>query len=549
MKLSFSKKGRSPKRNTSYVLVVGDEGGILIYLRGVTVIRRLFVASPDAGNINAFNDLLNNDPKAPLSLLVDMMDQNYIRQTLPPVSRLSVGKIIKRRLDKDLGVDDIKGSILLGREKEGRKDWSYMMVSTPSTAVLKDWIEYTSERRNPFDGIYLLPLEMESFIAQLAKACAIESGSEWQLLVSHNKVGGFRQIILHKGKMVFTRMALPIGESVPDVIAGNIEQEIMSTVEYLKRMGYQDAAGLDVIVIASRDIKAAIDRKKIHARTVELLTPYDAGQRLQMEQAAQPEDHFGDVVIGTYFGSQKKHLLRLQTRYTQKLQDLRQVIFGTKVATALMTVVLLGMTASMGFDIMGLMDETEDWVKKKNLSQMDLDATHKKAAKLPGNIEKISDIVSLYKVFDIDTFKPLPFIKRVSSALHDTLLVEELDWKVIDPIGVTAASDPRKIDAELHLHLATAPNNLDDQKSQWKAALQSLEDDFKDFDVKHSGIPGEIGEDQVFQTNFGQSGGAPQDLDKDKLVIVQLSGPKDAKKAVKPPPPPPRSSPNAASKD
>ena len=66
---------------------------------------------------------------APIVLVIDNMDQSYIQQSLPPVSSFSVQKLIKRRLERDFGKNDIKGAISLGRDTGGRKDWNFLMVA------------------------------------------------------------------------------------------------------------------------------------------------------------------------------------------------------------------------------------------------------------------------------------------------------------------------------------------------------------------------------------------------------------------------------------
>ena len=185
-------------RSGKFVLFLGDEGAILVYLQGKKVLRRLFASSPEPANTRSLLEALSVDPKAPVTMLIDMMDQSFVRQTLPPVTQFSVSKLIKRRLDRDFAADDIKGAIILGREKGGRKDWNYMMVSLANTHLLNKWVELIAERPNPFGGIYLLPIEAELYTKTLVEKLGLKSNSEWQLLVSHNKVSGFRQVVLQE---------------------------------------------------------------------------------------------------------------------------------------------------------------------------------------------------------------------------------------------------------------------------------------------------------------------------------------------------------------
>jgi hypothetical protein len=291
--MATPKEKKKKSGSVSFVLMVGDEGGILVKLQGKVVVSRLFSASPDVGSLHKFEEELKSHPKAPIMLLFDMMDQTYVRQTLPPVSSFSLDGIITRKLNKDFAADDIKGYVILDREKTGRKDWNYLIVSISNNLILQKWLSFVVERNNPFRGIGLLPLEAQNFIQAYEKVFTKQidkkrktSSYEWQILVSHNKVGGFRQVVLRNNRLIFTRMAQPFGESAPDVIAGNIEQEMINTLEYLKRLGLQDPNTISIVIMASEEIKNALDPKNIKAGAHHFMTPMQMSEVLNIPDAA-----------------------------------------------------------------------------------------------------------------------------------------------------------------------------------------------------------------------------------------------------------------------
>ncbi len=132
VKVESEAEGEAPKlgkrkpfkatSGTKFVLFhYGDEGAILIYNQGKTVQSRQFGPDASQQGLNELSQSLAKDPRAPMMIVIDTMDQSYVQQTLPPVSSLSVNKLIKHRLARDFGANDIKGAILLGREKTGRK--------------------------------------------------------------------------------------------------------------------------------------------------------------------------------------------------------------------------------------------------------------------------------------------------------------------------------------------------------------------------------------------------------------------------------------------
>src|SRR5690606_29336633 len=142
------------------------------------------------------------------------MDQSYVHHTLPPVSSLSIAKIIKRRLERDFMPQDIKGALSQGRSKKGRKEWHYLFMSVANAPPISTGVDYCLDKPNLLQGMNLLPVEAEGRGKCMDKLLAgegmkpsrrksrkdTEEGAaepaKWHLIVSHQKVGGFRQIVL-----------------------------------------------------------------------------------------------------------------------------------------------------------------------------------------------------------------------------------------------------------------------------------------------------------------------------------------------------------------
>lgn len=443
-----SRKIRSSRitKSARYVLFLGDEGAILIYLKEGRVETRLFAATAEGDESKAFRDALTADPGAPVFLLADTMDQTYMQQVLPPVTALSVGKLVKRRLERDFGPEDIKGAIPLGRDKEGRKDWNFLLVALEKSPALAAWLAFLMEFPNRFGGIFLVPIETELVVRQLESAWAAnrQKGAVWQFLVSHNKVGGFRQVILKNGRVVFTRLAQPVGEATAEVVAGNIEQEVLSTIEYMKRLGYQDAAGLDLFIIVSADIKKAIDTARFNVALLKVLTPHEVAVILDLQGATQPADRFGDVVMAACIGRSQRMILKLGTPQTMKLDQLYQIQLTQRAAAGVIAGGLLLFSGVQVADIFSLGGELEALEKKKQAEQRSYDSLLAQVEKYPEKIDKIVDMVELYDVMTEEAQSPLHFLSQFSPALPPTVRVTTLDWTLGDLSKLVTKPKPSK---------------------------------------------------------------------------------------------------------
>ena len=420
-----------------FVLFIGDEGAILIYMRGATVLRRLFAVSPAPDHTATIVELLNNHPKAPLYILADVLDQQYVRHTFPPVSALSVNNLVKRRIDRDFQASDLTGAIRLGREKAGRKEWLYLLVALAATPLLQQWFDLLVEQPNELKGIFLTPVEGQVFIPALHKALSNEKPLPWQLLVSHHKVSGFRQIVLRDGRLAFTRVTQAIDDALPAVVAGNIEQEIMNTLEYLRRLGFQESGLMEMIVIASQEVQEALDLKRFNAGQVFSLTPLDVAEAMGLEQAALSADRFGDVVMGAAFARARKREMKLMTAYAQKLSQIYAARLGVKALGALAVVGLLGMS---GMNLLQAIDDrsaASDTEDKRKPVQDQLAAVRKSVAGLNKNIALKSAIMLTYDDYMKDAHPPSEFIDAIAPLMPPEVRAVKFSW---GPPGTASAN-------------------------------------------------------------------------------------------------------------
>lgn len=419
---------KSTRGGARFVLLVGDEGGILVYLQGKKVVRRLFAPSPQPTHTEAMVKLMVEHPQAPVSILIDVLDQQYVRQTFPPVSSLSVAGLVKRRLDRDFQAEDLKGSIALGRDKTGRKEWNYLLVSLAKTPLVTEWLDLVAELPNQLKGIYLVPVEGTDYINRLHKTVGDHTDRAWKLFVSHNKVSGFRQVVTHNGKIVFTRVTQAIDDAIAAVIAGNIEQEIINTLEYLRRLGFQENSELELFVVTASEVAESLDLKRFSLGSFQVLTPLDVADALGLEQAALSADRFGDVVMAAAFATSRKHTMKLMTVYGEKLAKVYTAITGIKVVAALGVLVFLGLTISDVATIFRLNGEISKIEARQRSLEPQRATLEKSVSGLNKDLAFKSAVVSAYDALIKNAATPFEFAKNIQPYLDAEHRIIAFDW-------------------------------------------------------------------------------------------------------------------------
>ncbi len=560
-----------PTAKSRFVFLIGDEGAILVYLENGAVVRRLFAASSTPENVLSFTELLKAHPGTPIYVMVDMMDQSYVRHALPPVTQMGLGKLVQRRLDRDFSKDDIKGALNLGREAEGRKDWNFLLIALSHSEVLKGWLNLVYELPNRFSGIYLVPVECELFIRSLdaalgsqnkriseqdappqslaeikeqiktaedapppaqkkkfgkigalklpsikvsaskktskkKKASAeTEEGqrSQWQILVCHNKVGGFRQVVLKNGKLIFTRLTQAVNESQPEVLAGNVEQEILNTIEYLKRLSYNPKTGLDIYIIVAQEIKSSISTLRFGATNAHVLTPFEAAELLKLKQAVLSGDRFADVVLATSFGVNKKHRLQLNSSYSASIKKLESAHTLLRAVAAASILGLIGYTGYNFIAMEGLSGDNENLLVQKKTQEQSFAALKQASKQLPADVDEVVDLMFFYEILSEKKYTLLDFVKDISGMVDEQSLVSGLTWNANNLIN--ASRNPKngqKVQISFDVEMVYHEDSWELFQAKFDTYIKNIQELFPDYEITHSSLPGTFNTSDNLRVNF-----------------------------------------------
>lgn len=473
--------GKAGKGKGRFVLILGDDGGILVYMQGSTVVRRLFAPSAQPDHTASIVELMRSQPNVPLYILADVMDQQYVRHSFPPVSSLSVAGLVNRRMDRDFQAEDLKGALPLGRDKTGRKEWNYLLISLANTPLMQQWVELVVELPNELKGIYLVPVEVQTYLPTLRKHLGGAAAATWQLLVTHNKVSGFRQVVLKDGKLVFTRVTQAIDDGVAAVIAGNIEQEILNTLEYLRRLGFTDPSQIDLYVVTAQEVKETLDVQRFRAGAAHVMTPLDLADMLGLQQAALSADRFGDVVMAAWFGLAKKRILKFQTAYAQKLEKLYTAKRGAMVLGALGALALLALSVSNVVNYFGDNAAARDVDSQRTPVQNEIRNVQKTIDGLDKSVAFKAAVVSTHDVFVAKALSPLYFAGELSRSLSREQRVTDIKWEAIpdQASGNPAASSK----AEVKIEFVGSYSDVDTLTKAVDSFVAKLKAEMLDYDI------------------------------------------------------------------
>ena len=539
----------------SFHISIGEDGIVVAHANNGNVLAKLYARTPDPVDSNKISQLLNSDPSADFYIYLDNLDQSYVQRTLPAISPIGINKVAFDRLNKELpNRSFLKSLMQVGRLQAGRRDWVYTFISTSLDKPVSTWIDFLSDFANIICGIYFLPVEMSKLVEEIGKRASsqiIESNNQtlvdslaklnintterwqdkifkkkslskkqgWDIIVTQNKTGGFRQCAYRNGKVVFSRLLNNINSPTPNVIAGNIEQEIANSVEYLLRLALGNDDFIRIFVVASSDILKGIRKEKLKGTECFLYTPFQISSLLGITNASTEKDKFSDPMILGLFSKNSFHpKITLHTELTKKVFN---IVFSIRLGYSLMKALAPLMFLSSLF----MLYKTYDWKVaisdlNSNLeglkmqiqlkTQIIKDNESKIKEKIP--MDQITEIVTLHRNINYLSSSPNEFILKLAEIIPDNIRLKSLMWNLknpeIDKISATQSNGvflsfeeiskntAPEIYVSTSLKYINKSKSIDDLYRAFNSETSSIKEYFKDYSVSISSLP------QTF--NFGE---------------------------------------------
>ncbi len=202
-----------------------------------------FAFDPGEEGLDRFRTYLHATDKSPVKILVDLIEEDFVKQTIPHVGHFDRKAIVKRIVDRQYRRSrDYVHYRITGRETAGRKDDILLYNVLTNPAILDPWLDVIRETHTPVCGIWSLPVITPELYRHL------NTQAENVLVVSQQVPSNLRQTYLHHGKLQNSRSAVVNLEeaSIGEYIATEVEQ----TIHYLsnqRHIGFDEKIEIHVI--------------------------------------------------------------------------------------------------------------------------------------------------------------------------------------------------------------------------------------------------------------------------------------------------------------
>jgi hypothetical protein len=422
-----------------FVLVFGNRGAILVFVEDGKVTETWSINDLEDASLAILTDALDDRRRVPLSVLVDMLEQSYRREAIPPVNMLDRPKVLNRRLGIAFPAFDIKAALSLGEEVGQRGDLAYLFVALPPSPELESWIAFFHSIDNPISSLGLLPIESSGLASALTQAVTEEGvePAQWSLLISREFTGGIRQIVVRGDKLAITRLTpSPAGASGPADVALAISRETISTIGYLNRLGYTENDRLNIIVIGSEAMRSAFDEPQAPGRTTTVLTPSEAASLVELAEFAETPEGHGDLLHAAWAAKKRRPTLQMSADVLGRRQI--QMVAARKwlvVAMGVLAVVLGAYCTNLAFDVLSQrgiisMGQAGEASLKRTLAEL-----QQRIDSFPDQPRRIIAVLEHHEKLAIQSAEPVPVLAAISDSLTPSIRLMNLRWDAEDVRG------------------------------------------------------------------------------------------------------------------
>lgn len=392
----------------------------------------------DENGWQRFADYLADRKNLPAQILVDLIEEDFQRDTVPHTLGKTRRIMIERKLTQLYRDTTFRHATFQGREKTGRRDDRILFSALTNAELPKPWLNALLNNTVPVVGIYSLALLSQQLFKRLKLTQAP------LLLITHQS-SGIRQSYFDQGQLHFSRLT-PLLDQAPELMAESLLVEIAKTRQFLASTRVL-ARGTQVqlAVIADPHNLAAIqdeaDRVNDADAVYKLLTIDDVSGQLKQNLSGTNEDC--DELFLSLLAKEtvaSHYPLREQNRFYQ----LWQARIALYVFSVLLAITAL---ASSGIDLMSIMDQRRE-MQRLELEALNAEAKYEIIVENMPNTQvsphNMRSVVDIERMMNENVPLPDQMMSDVSRALDvlPQVVIKQLQWKVVDPATLTIAADP-----------------------------------------------------------------------------------------------------------
>ena len=388
------------------------------------------------GGRSLFGDYLANAPTVPSYLLVDVVEEDFQRDSAPHVTGRTRVALVERKLAQLYRDTPFRHAELQGRDKGGRKDDRYLFNALTNAELPKAWLAVMLKHAVALAGIYSLPSLSASLFDK------IKPGPGPVLLVSHQS-SGLRQSFFDDGLLRFSRLT-PLFDHAPERLAEAFRVETAKTRQFMastRLLGR--GAQVTLVVLASGAILDALAPDMADNADVRYL-PLESAEAGRLAGVGIFDAGAGcDPLFLALLASLRlpSHFPLRDQRHFYQLLQARSALYAAAGVVALGAVVWTAIDVVTSIELHSEAVRLEQESASTELRYQALMRDMPPTVITPHNMKSVVGLEAM-----IGQHVPLPERQMAAVGLVlsklPQLKIKQLEWEVVSGASVLAVADP-----------------------------------------------------------------------------------------------------------
>lgn len=481
-----------PPPRPRIVISVGDDGIVVVpYL--IAEATPFFTSFRDEDSLEKAKEFLSAHPEARLTFFADNLTQDYRIDDLPRLNALDRIKLIRRRLKQTFPFARLTSHLNFKGDAQRA-----LFIGLHESNVLFHWADQVEAR---LPDIALLPVEGADLLPKLSPGKSLE----WILLVSRHKSGGFRQIVTHKGNLVFTRLTPLPQEDVLESEALTIARDIKASIDYLLRLNLREAKNLSVVVLLSENEALLKALEPLTLKSVSFFSPAQAAKRLRLPMIPDDGDMNGDLIFASYLLSKtraRKTFMLPKARKAWMTATLQR--WGFRLSLTFLVLVAL-LTLWRAGDLVATLYSTQKEIIQLAQTRLKLSQERSHTAPLTEPLGQLRQALERRHIFEQAQILPWHGFTELSSGLllEPRFIMTGLDWKT----DVSTATET--VTATFQYDASTQENEPLEITASFARLVQALARAMPDYTITNVKTPYPSTPNETVTTETNQGKEAP----------------------------------------
>ena len=419
-----------------FVLAIGNEGGLLLQLAGGAIQGRWQVEGHDDAALRTLAAALAKAPSGPLLVVADLLEQSYRKEAVPRLNRADRAKVLNRRLERAFPDTPLKAALKLADDPEELRSETCLLVGLPPATDWDRWLGFLRQIENPVQALTLLPVEAAAMVDRLARALAPADRPPqgWAILIGRQVTGGFRQIVVHRGELVLTRLTPSLaGDAGPAEVAAEIRRELKATLGYMTRLGYRAGGSLDILALGDQALAAALaDPGSIPGRLTVIAAAAAAGA-LGLAVPAEVEAADGALLGALWAGQRRRPVLQLLPPDLRMRMLRGQALRWLSAGLAASALGLASYAALAGVSALQVSQEVSWLSAWQGTTRQQLERSEGDADAIRARAEAMRAVIEAGGRLEATAASPFEALAALRQAMTRDEQLTALTWQLIEP--------------------------------------------------------------------------------------------------------------------